>query len=56
MLESHAFEFDAVRIKEVYGIVVFIVLGRRIDNVDVVRVEERLQLIDITAACQLSKA
>ena len=56
MLESHAFERDAARIKEVYGIVVFIVLGRRIDNVDVVRVEERLQLIDITAACQFSKA
>src|SRR5262249_17534956 len=51
--ERHPFELDAVWIQEIYRIVVLVVLPGRIDDVDVVGLQERFQLIDIAPASQL---
>ncbi len=51
--ERHAFELDAVRIHEVDRIIVFVIRARRIDDVDVMGLEEGFQLVDIVAASQL---
>jgi len=51
----HALQFQAVRIEEKHGIIVFVVFGGRIDDRYTEILEKGLQLIDIFAAAQLER-
>src|SRR5690349_21574694 len=49
----HAFELEPVGIAEEHGVIIVIILSRRIDDRDVVVLEKFLERIDILAATQL---
>src|SRR5262249_27142337 len=51
--ERHPLELDAVRIQKVHRVVIVVIFGGRVDDVDVVRFEEYLQFVHVVAAAQL---
>src|SRR4051794_14891080 len=52
---GHAFKLDAVRVQKINRVVVFVIFARGIDDIDIVRFQERLKRVDVGAVAELER-